>query len=143
MSGQTEGWRGDAKMTKVRALLVGLAVLVLLAFAAGCGLISDQARQEAKKKVEAKGQQARQEAKKKVEAKGQQARRELKKKVEAGQGDLKKKVDDLKKEVEAGQGDLKKKVDDVQKKLDDIQKKLDELLKKVEAQEQQDQKGEK
>jgi hypothetical protein len=48
-------------MTKVRALLGVLAVLVLVAFAAGCGLVSDQgqARQEAKKKVEAKGQQVR------------------------------------------------------------------------------------
>ena len=91
------------EMTKVRALVGVLAALVLLASAAGCGLVSDQAKQEAKKKVEAKGQQAR---------------RELKKKVEAGKGDLKKKVDD-------------------------VQKKLDELLKKVEAQEQQDQKGEK
>jgi uncharacterized protein HemX len=53
--------KDDAKMTKVRALLGVLAVLVLVAFAAGCGLVSDQgqARQEAKKKVEAKGQQVR------------------------------------------------------------------------------------
>ena len=54
-------------MTKVRALLGGLAMLVLLAFVAGCGLVSDQARQEAKKKVEAKGQQVRQDLKKKVD----------------------------------------------------------------------------
>src|SRR5215210_8677352 len=94
-----EGWGGDANMTKGRALLGGLAVLVLLAFAAGCGLVSDPAKQEAKKKIEAKGQQARQEAKKKVEAKKQ----EVTKKVEAGQEDVKKKVDDLKKKVEAGQ----------------------------------------
>src|SRR5215208_3622439 len=107
MSGQTEGWRGDAKMTKIRALLVGLAVLVLLAFAAGCGLVSDQAKQEAKRKIEAKGQQARQEAKEKVEAR----KHEVKNKVEAGQEDLKKKVDSLRKKVEAGQGDLKKEVD--------------------------------
>ncbi len=57
----------------------GLAVLVLLAFAAGCGLVSDQAKQEAKQeakqKVDAQGQQARQEAKKKAD--------ELLKKVDA------------------------------------------------------------
>jgi uncharacterized protein HemX len=104
-------------MTKVRALLGGVAVLVLLAFAAGCGLVSDQAKQEAKNKIEAKGQQARQEATTRVEAKKQ--------------------------EVEAGQEDLKKEVDDVQNKLDDVQKKLDELLKKVDAQEQPDQKEKK
>jgi TolA-binding protein len=40
---------------------------VLLAFVAGCGLVSDQARQEAKKKVEAKGQQVRQDLKKNVD----------------------------------------------------------------------------
>jgi spermidine/putrescine-binding protein len=94
-------------MTKVRALLGGLAMLVLLAFVAGCGLVSDQARQEAKKKVEAKGQQVRQ---------------------------------DLKKKVEAGQGGLKKKVDDAQPKLDAVQTMVNELLKKVDAQEQQNQK---
>ena len=54
-------------MTRVRVLLGGLAMLVLLAFVAGCGLVSDQARQEAKKKVEAKGQQVRQDLKKKVD----------------------------------------------------------------------------
>ena len=48
-------------------MLGGLAMLVLLAFVAGCGLVSDQARQEAKKKVEAKGQQVRQDLKKKVD----------------------------------------------------------------------------
>src|SRR5215217_9791397 len=108
-------------MTKIRALLVGLAVLVLLAFTAGCGLVSDQAKQGAKKKIEAKGQQAKQEAMKKVEAKKQE----------------------VKKKLEAGQDDLKKKVDDLQKKVDDVQKKVNELLKKVDAQEQQDQKKEK
>ncbi len=97
-------------MTKVRALLGGLAMLVLLASVAGCGLVSDQARQEAKKKVEAKGQQVRQ---------------------------------DLKKKVEAGQGDLKKKVDDAQSKLDAVQTKVNELLKKVDAQEQQKQQNQK
>jgi hypothetical protein len=60
-------------MTKVRALQGVLAMLVLLAFVAGCGLVSDQTKQEAKKKVESKAQQAKQEAKKKIEAKGQQA----------------------------------------------------------------------
>jgi len=39
-------------MTKDRALVGVMAMLVLLAFAAGCGLVSDQDRQEAKKKVD-------------------------------------------------------------------------------------------
>src|SRR5215208_2535409 len=128
----------DANMTKVRVLLGVLAVLVLVGSATGCGLVSDQTKQEAKKKVESKAQQA----KKKVEAKGQQAKQEVKKKIEAGQEDLQKKVDDLKK-VEAGQEDLKKKVDDVHKDVNDLQKKVDELLKKVDAQKQQDQKAKK
>jgi TolA-binding protein len=84
-------------MTKVRALLGGLAMLVLLAFVAGCGLVSDQARQEAKK----------------VEAKGQQVRQDLKKKVEAGQGDLKK-VDDAQSKL----GDVQTKVNELLKKID-------------------------
>jgi peptidoglycan hydrolase CwlO-like protein len=67
-------------MTKVRALLGVLAVLVLVAFAAGCGLVSDQG-------------QARQEAKKKVEARQE----DLKKKVT----DLQKKVNELLKKVDA------------------------------------------
>jgi hypothetical protein len=48
-------------------------MLVFVAFAAGCGTasIQDQARQEAKKKVESKSQDVRQEAKEKVEAKKQ------------------------------------------------------------------------
>ena len=65
-------------MTEVRVLLGVLGVLLLVGFAAGCGLVSDQTKQEAKKKVEAKGQQVKQ---------------EVKKKVEAGKEDLKKKVD--------------------------------------------------
>jgi hypothetical protein len=56
-------------MTKVRALVGVVAVLVLVGLAAGCGLVSDQTRQEAKKKIEDKGQQARLEAKEKVNAK--------------------------------------------------------------------------
>jgi gas vesicle protein len=120
------------EMTKDRALVGVVTALALLLLAVGCGLVSDQGRQEAKKKVE--------DLQKKVESKGQQARQEVKKKVEAGQEDLKKKVDDLQNKVETGQEDLKKKVDDVQKKVDDIQNKVNELLKKVEAQEQQDQK---
>jgi hypothetical protein len=67
-------------MTEVRVLLGVLGVLLLLGFAAGCGLVSDQTKQEAKKKVEAKGQQVKQ---------------EVKKKVEAGKEDLEKKVDAL------------------------------------------------
>src|SRR5918993_2962296 len=133
----------DANMTKVRVLLGLLAVLVLVGSATGCGLLSDQTKQEAKKKVESKAQQAKQEAKKKIEAKGQQAKQEVKKKVEAGQEDLKKKVDDLQKQVEDGKEDLEKKVDDVHKDVNDLEKKVDELLKKVDAQQQQDQKANK
>jgi type VI protein secretion system component VasK len=125
----------DANMTKVRVLLGVLAVLVLVGSATGCGLVSDQTKQEAKKKVESKAQQAKQ---------------EVKKKIEAGQEDLQKNVDDLKKKVETGQEDLKKKVDEVQTKLDDVQtklddvlKKVDELLKKVDAQKQQKQQNQK
>ena len=66
-------------MTKVRVLVGVLAVLLLAGFAAGCGQVSDQAKQDVKKKVEAKGQQVKQEAKKKVEAKKQQAKKEVKK----------------------------------------------------------------
>ena len=88
-------------MTEVRVVLGVLGVLLLVGFAAGCGLVPDQTKQEAKKKIEAKGQQAKQEAKKKVEAKGQQVKQELKKKVEAGQEDLEKKVDELLKKVGA------------------------------------------
>jgi len=82
-------------MTKDRALVGVMAVLVLLAFAVGCGLVSDQDRQEAKKKVEAKEQ-------------------EVKKRVEAGQEDLEKKVDDL-----------DEKLDDVEKKVDEVLKRVD------------------
>jgi hypothetical protein len=69
-------------MTKVRALVGGVAVLVLLAFAAGCGLVSDQARQEAREKVEAKKQ-------------------EVEEKVEAKRQEVEEKLDDLQKKVEA------------------------------------------
>jgi hypothetical protein len=56
------------EVTKVRALLGVLAVLVLVAFVAGCVLIPDQgqARQGAKKKVEAKRQEAKKELKKDI-----------------------------------------------------------------------------
>jgi peptidoglycan hydrolase CwlO-like protein len=117
-----------ANMMKVRVLLGVLAVLVLVGSATGCGLVSDQTKQDAKNKVESKAQQAKQ---------------EVKKKVEAGQEDLQKKVDDLKKKVETGQEDLKKKVDGVQKDINDLRNKVDELLKKVDAQKQQDQKAKK
>jgi hypothetical protein len=46
-------------MTKVRALqgvLAVLAVLVLVGSTTGCGLVSDQTKQDAKKKVESKAQ---------------------------------------------------------------------------------------
>lgn len=51
-------------MTKFRPLLGVLAVIVFVVSAAGCGIVSDQTKQEAKKKIEAKGKQAEQEAKK-------------------------------------------------------------------------------
>src|SRR5215212_3311692 len=107
------------KTTKVRALLGVLAVMVLVVSPAGCGIVSDQTKQDAKKKVESKVKQAKQEAKKKGEAKGQQVEQKVKK-VETGQEDLEKKVDDLKKKVEIGQDDLKQKVDDVHKDVNDL-----------------------
>ena len=100
-------------MTKVRVLVGVLAVLLLTGFAAGCGQVSDRAKQDVKKKVE------------------------------AGQEDLKKKVDDLKKKVQVAQEGLKKKVDNVQKDVNDLQKKVNELLKKIDAQQQQHQKEKK
>jgi gas vesicle protein len=127
----------DAANFRVRVLLGALAVLLLVGFAAGCGLVSDQTKQETKK-VEAKGKQARQNVKKKVEARGQQARQRVKKEVEASKVELKK-VDALKKEVETGKEDLEKKLDDVQKDVNDLQEKVDELLKKVDAQDRQNQ----
>jgi hypothetical protein len=45
-------------MTWVRALLGVLTVLVLVGFAAGCGLVSDQTKQDARQKVEKKAKQA-------------------------------------------------------------------------------------
>src|SRR5215213_947829 len=96
-----------ANMRKVRVLLGVLAVLVLVGSTTGCGVVSDQTKQDAKNKVESKAQQAEQEAKKKAEAKGQQAKQEAKKKIGAGREDLQKKVDDLKKKVETGQEALK------------------------------------
>jgi len=119
-------------------LLGILAVLVLVAFVAGCGgLLPDQGqvRHEVKKKVEAKKQRAKKEVtdlQKKVDVK----RQEVRKKVEAGQEDLKKKVDDLKKKVQVAQEAVEKKVDNVQKDVNDLQKKVNELLKKIDAQQQ-------
>jgi len=101
--------RTGREMSKVRALVWVLAVLTIAGLAAGCGQISDRAQQEAKKKVENKGQQVQKEAKEKVEAKKQQA----KEKVEAGSKDLEKKVDDLKMEVNG----LRKDVTELQKKI--------------------------
>src|SRR5215208_4545894 len=107
------------EVTKDRALLGALAVLVLVAFVAGCGLVPDQG-------------QVRQEAKKKVEARKQQAKKEV--------TDLQKKVDakrqEVKKKVEAAQENVEKKVEDVQKDVNDLQKKVNELLKKIDAQQQ-------
>jgi predicted Holliday junction resolvase-like endonuclease len=87
-------------MTKVRVLVGLLAVLLLTGFAAGCGQVADRAKQDVKKKVEAKEQQAKKEVKKgatDLQKKVNAEEQEVKKKVEAGQEDLKKKVDDLKK----------------------------------------------
>jgi peptidoglycan hydrolase CwlO-like protein len=121
-------WCLKANMKKVRVLVGVLAVLVLVGSATGCGLVSDQTKQQAKNKVESKAQKAKQDAKKKLAA---------------GREDLQKKVDDLKKKVEAGQEDLKQKVSGVHKDVNDLQKKVDELLKKVDAQKQQGQKAKK
>jgi peptidoglycan hydrolase CwlO-like protein len=116
--------RDDARVSKVRVLLGALVVLVLVALAARCGPDSDQG-------------QARQEATKNIEAKGQQARQTLKKKVEG----LQKQVDDLHKEVQ----DLQKKINaqeqkEQQQQINQLKKALNELKKKVEAQEQRSQK---
>ena len=62
-------------MAKVRASVWVLAVLVIAGLAAGCGQVSDRARQEAEKKVENKGQQIQKEAKEKVETKKQRRRK--------------------------------------------------------------------
>jgi TolA-binding protein len=86
-------------MTKDRALVGVVTALALLVLAVGCGLVSDQGRQEAKKNVESKGQQARQ---------------EVKKKVKTGQENLKEKVDDLQKKVT----DLQNKVNELLKKVE-------------------------
>jgi predicted RNase H-like nuclease (RuvC/YqgF family) len=132
------------EMTKVRSLVWVLALLVLVGFVAGCGQVSNQARQEAKKKVENKAQQIQQEAKQKVEAKKQQAT----KNVDAKKQELKKKVDDLEKRV----SDLQKDVTELQKKINaheqkeqeqqinQLKKALKDLKKKVETQGQQGQK---
>jgi uncharacterized membrane protein len=50
---------GDDDARNAEASAVGgvVAALVFVVLAVGCGLVSDQGRQEAKKKVEAKGQQ--------------------------------------------------------------------------------------
>jgi gas vesicle protein len=131
------GERKMREVTKVRALLGVLAVRVLVAFVAGCGMVPDQGqvRQGAKKELKKEVTDLQ----KKVNAK----RQEVRKKVEAGQEDLKKKVDDLKKKMGVAQEEVEKKVDDVQKDVNDLQKKVNELLKKVDAQEQQRQKDEK
>src|SRR5215217_1668161 len=120
----------DANMTKVRVLLGLLAVLVLVGSTTGCGLVSDQTKQDAKKKVESKAQQAKQEAKKKIEAKGQQARQTLKKKVEA----LQKQVEDLHKKINAQEQK------EQQQQINQLKKALNELKKKVDSQQQRSQK---
>ena len=56
-------------MTKVRASVWVVAVLVIAGLAAGCEQVSDRAQQEAEKKVENKGQQIQKEAKEKLSAK--------------------------------------------------------------------------
>jgi len=72
----------------------------LLAFVAGCGLVSDQTKQEAKKKVEAKGQQVREDLKKKVD-------------------EVQTKLDDVQTKV----NELLKKVDDQEQQKQQKQKK--------------------
>ena len=82
-------------MTKVRALqgvLAVLAVLVLAGSTTGCGLVSDQTKQEAKKKVQPKSQQAKQEAKKKVESKARQAKKKIEDKGQQAKQEVKKKI---------------------------------------------------
>jgi hypothetical protein len=49
------------EVTKVRTLVGVLAALVFLVLAVGCGLLSDQGRQEAKEKLDAKKQQVQKE----------------------------------------------------------------------------------
>jgi gas vesicle protein len=72
----------EAHMTKVRVLLLGIvAGLLLVGVATGCGLVPDQSKQEAKKKVEQKAQQAKKEVKNKPEGKTENAKQEVKKKV--------------------------------------------------------------
>jgi predicted Holliday junction resolvase-like endonuclease len=78
-------------MTNVRGLVGVLGVLLLVGFAAGCGLVSDQPKQEAKKKVEAKGQQVKQEVKKKVESKARQAKKKIETKGQQAKQEVKKK----------------------------------------------------
>src|SRR5919112_1326333 len=94
-----------------------LALLVLVGFLAGCGQVSDQAGQEAKKKAENKAQQVHKEAKQKVEAKKQQAT----------------------KKVDAKKQELKKKVDDLEQKVTDLQKDVTKLQKQINAHEQKEQ----
>src|SRR5215218_6486588 len=111
-----DGERTMREVTKVRALLGVLAVLLLVAFVAGCGLVPDQG-------------QVRQEAKKKVEARKQQAKKELKKEATDPQKKVEAKRQEVRKKVETGQEDLKKDVND-------LKKKVNELLKKIDAQQQ-------
>src|SRR5215204_3469212 len=81
------------KMTKVRALLGVSAVLVFLAFVAGCGLVSgqDQALKE-KKKTE--------ELQKKLDAQEQKEKQQKEEKEAARQEELEKQVEDLQEKVE-------------------------------------------
>jgi phosphopantetheine adenylyltransferase len=58
-------------------LLGVLAVIVLVASAVGCGIVSDQTKQEAKKKLEATVKQTKQDVKQKVEAKKQQVKKKV------------------------------------------------------------------
>ena len=107
-------------MTKVRSLVWVVALLVLMGFVAGCGQVSDQARQGAKKKAENKAQQIQKDAKQKVEAKKQQAT----------------------KNVQAKKQELKEKVGDLEKKVNDLKKDVTELQKKINAHEQKEQQDE-
>ena len=73
----------------VRTLLMVPVVMVLLVSVAGCGIVSDQTKQEAKNKVEARKQQVEHKAKKKVET----GRKDV--------NDLQDKVDELLKKLDA------------------------------------------
>jgi predicted RNase H-like nuclease (RuvC/YqgF family) len=133
--------RTGREMAKVRASVWVMAMLVIAGLAAGCGQVSDRARQEAEKKVENKGQQAQEQAKEKLNAKKQEA----KKKAEAGREDLEKKVNDLKQEVKGlrtAVTELQKKINaheqkEQEQQINQLKKAVKDLKEKVEAHQRQ------